>query len=261
MMDSFYFIDKTWEELKEYIEKKALILFPIGTVEEHGPHLPVSTDYTIAVEVAKRVAEKIKDEIPVLVMPGYWAGYSQKVMTRWPGTIRVRTKVVMDVIYDVCASLIEMGFKRIILIDAHGHHSGILNVVVREIADTYNVYIPITSPASLSREIFEKIRRSKPGGAIHAGEWETSLMLYLEQPVKMDRTNSIDIFKYESEFIPKDNFSGKKKVFWSTWGLMESKTGTYGDPTVAEKETGKKIMEEIINEFIKFIKEYLEKTK
>lgn len=253
---SLYFADQSWPKLESAISRNTLIILPVGTIEEHGHHLPVSTDVVIATEVAKRIGERLKDEIPLLVMPTVWSGYSTKEMTRWPGTIRVRTRVVMDMIFDICASLIEMGFKKIMLIDAHGHHRGLLRVAIREIADKYGIYIAITSPAVMSAERYSQIRRSEVGGSIHGGEWETSLMLYFGQQVDMDKATSEDIMKYHSESIPGDNFVGGKKAFWSTWGVQKSKTGIYGDPTVASAETGEAIMEAILDNYVKFIWEF-----
>ena len=253
---SFYFVDKNWPELKEAIKENSLIIFPLGTIEEHGRHLPVSTDAAIATEVAKRIALKLKKEIPLLVMPTIWSGYSTKEMSRWPGTIRVRTRVVMDMIFDICSSLIEMGFKKIVFLDCHGHHSGILNVAIRELADEYGLYLASISPAAMSAKEYSRIRKSEIGGSIHGGEWETSLMLHLHQPVDMSKATKVDIMRYHTDFIPGDNFVSGKGVFWSTWGLQKSKTGIYGDPTVATGETGKKIMGAIVKNSLKFIKEF-----
>lgn len=253
---SFYYEDKNWTELKKAVKDNALILFPIGTIEEHGMHLPVGTDAVIAKETARLVAERMHKKIPVLVMPVFWSGYSAKEMSRWTGTIRVRTRVFMDAVFDVCSSLVEMGFKKIMIIDCHGHHTALINTVVREIADKHGVYIAQTWPHAFSKEIFSKIRKSKQGGAIHGGEWETSLMLYLNQPVNMKKTTKADIMRYHSEFIAGDNFSGSNKVFWSTWGIQKSKTGIYGDPTNASRETGRKLAEEIVRNYEKFIREF-----
>ncbi|NPV54293.1 MAG: creatininase family protein [Firmicutes bacterium] len=251
-----FFAERSWPELKEAIEKNTLIILPVGTIEEHGMHLPVETDAAIAEAVARRIGEALKDEIPLLIMPTVWTGYSAKEMTRWPGTIRVRPRVLTDMLFDVCSSLIEMGFKKIVILDCHGHHSGILNVVAREIADTYGVYMAITAPAAMSAEGYGKIRRSVVGGSIHGGEWETSLMLHLGRNVNMDRATDEDIMRYHSEFLPGDNFVSGKKVFWSTWGVQQSKTGIYGDPTVASKETGEQIMRFIVDNYVKFIREF-----
>ncbi len=254
---SIYFSDQSWLQLKKAVETNTLILLPIGQVEEHGRHLPVSTDATIATAVAKALAEVLVAEgVPTLVMPTLWAGYSSKELTRWPGTIRVRPQILTDVIYDICASLVEMGFRKIILLNCHGHHTGLLRVVTRRIADDHGVYMALVSPATLSAERYNQVRKSDRGGSIHGGEWETSLMLYLGEQVDMSQATKEDIMRYQSDFVAGDNFTGSQKVFWSTWGLQRSKTGIYGDPTVATAETGKAIMEAIVKEGVAFAKEY-----
>lgn len=253
---STVFSENTWPELKEAIEKDTLILLPVGTVEEHGMHLPVETDARIAWEFAKAIATELSTELPIMTMDPIWTGYSSKEMTRWPGTIRVRTRVVMDLVYDVIASLIDMGFRKIVVLDCHGHHTGILNVVSREIADDYGVYIAVTAPATLTREVFQKVRKSGRGGSIHGGEWETALMLYLTDKVKEDLYTDEDIMRYHSQFIAGDNFFGGQKVTWSTWGIQKSKTGIYGDPGKATKETGEIIFRTGVEEYKKFIREF-----
>ncbi|MDD3840601.1 MAG: creatininase family protein [Clostridia bacterium] len=258
---SFYFAEKTWPELKEAIEKDTLIILPMGTVEEHGKHLPVETDAKIAEKFGEAIGQELKDEIPLLVMPTIWSGYSAKEMSRWPGTIRVRTRVVMDMVFDILGSVIEMGFKKIVILDCHGHHSGLLKTVSREISDKYGVYIAITSPGTFSSAEYQKIRKSAPGGSIHGGEWETSLMMYLTDLVKTDQFTDEDIMKYHSDFVAGDNFAGGQKVTWSTWGIQRSKTGIYGDPTVATKDTGEKVFKAALKEYKKFILEFYKNNK
>lgn len=259
---SIYFGDKSWPELEKAINNGSLLLLPVGTTEEHGKHLPVETDAIIADEVAARVAEKLRDEMPILIAKTIYYGYSMKEMTRWPGTVRVRTRVVMDMMFDIISSFIEMGFKKIVLIDAHGHHNGLLKTVSREIFDTYDTAIAITSPAVFSKDIFQKIRKTETGGSIHGGEWETSLLLYLKpELVNMQEAVNTDFMRYHSDFVAGDNFFGNQKVTWTTWKIQESVTGLFGDPTSAEEMTGKMCVEEILKNYIKFLTEFYTKNK
>ena len=254
---SIYFVHQSWPQLQEAIDANTLIILPVGQVEEHGRHLPVSADLAIAEAIGQRLADAlVAENVPTLLMPAIWAGYSLKDVARWPGTIRVRPTVVMDLIYDVCSSLIEMGFRKIMILTCHGHHTGLLRVATRQIADAYDVHMALISPAAFSAERFSEIRRSRRGGSIHAGEWETSLMLYLGEPVDMSQATDEDLMRYHSDFIAGDNFMGSQKVFWSTWGLQKSKTGVYGDPTVATAETGQAIMEAIVANGVAFAKEF-----
>lgn len=258
---SYYFADQSWPQLKDAIARDTLLLLPVGTVEEHGPHLPVSTDTVIATRVAQAIAEATAGDPPLLVMPTVWTGYSSKEMTRWPGTIRVQPETLIAMLGDVCASLVEMGFLKIVILDCHGHHSGILNVVARKIADSHGVYLAVTSPARMSAAAFRQIRRSEQGGAIHAGEWETSLMLHFGEPVDMARATNVDVMRYHSEFYAGDSFTGDNLVFWSTWGLQPSQTGAYGDPTVATAETGAAVMAAIVERYGRFLREFYRKSR
>jgi creatinine amidohydrolase len=254
---SYYFGEKTWPEIEAAIKKDTLLILPVGTTEEHGRHLPVETDAMIAKMFGDAIAQELKDEIPLLVMQPVWYGYSQKVMTQWPGTIRLRTRTFMDMIYDILSSVIEMGFKKVVLLDCHGHHDALLKTVMREIADDYNVYIAITSPAGFSTKRFQEIRKSERGGAIHGCEWETSLIMYYRDDlVKESEFTNVDIMRYNSEFVAGDNFTGGQKVVWSTWGIQKSKTGIYGDPTCASVETGAEVVRAAIENYKKFIQEY-----
>lgn len=255
---SVYFADQRSPQLQKAIEANTLIILPVGQVEEHGNHLPVSTDTAIVEGVAQRLAETlVAENLPTLVMPAIWSGYSTRDMVRWPGTMCIRPQVFMDLVYDVCGSLVEMGFRKIMLLSGHGHHTGTLRVVTRRIADAYDVYMALVSSASLAAERFSEIRKSGRGGSIHGGEYETSLMLYLGEPVDMDQVTDEDIMRYHSDFIAGDNFVGGQKVFWSTWGLQKSKTGIYGDPTVATAETGRQLVEAMVVNGVAFAREFM----
>jgi creatinine amidohydrolase len=262
---SFYFADKASPEIGEAVRAGATVIVPVGTVEEHGPHLPVSADTTIAEQVAAGAAEILVREagLDVLVTPAIWSGYSGAVMSRWPGTIRVRTRVVMDLVRDVVGSIIEMGFRRICIFNTHGHHAGLLRTVTRELADDYGVYVSLVHAWSLAKPEFAELRQSEPGGAIHAGEVETSLMLHYGRPVDMSKATSEDLFRYKSQFISGDGYpggAGVRKVFYSTWGLQPSKTGAYGDPTVASAATGAKLHEMMTRNLASWIVEFHDVT-
>lgn len=254
---SFLFRDQSWVHLQEYLKKRTLLILPVGTTEEHGPHLPVDTDARIAEAYGTRLAAVLSVEMPALLMDTIRYGYSMKIMRQWPGTIIVRSRVFMDMVFDICRSVLDMGFEKLAILDCHGHHSGPLNTVSRELGDACDRAITIISPASLSRDEFHAVRKSVQGGAIHAGEWETSLLLYLSpEVVDMSKTTSEDTMRYHSDFVAGDNFMGRQRVTWSTWYLQASKTGTYGDPTVASAETGKVIMNAAVANGVRFLKEY-----
>jgi creatinine amidohydrolase len=184
-------------------------------------------------------------------------GYSMQVMRRWPGTIVVGSRVFMDMVFDICHSTLGMGFGKLAILDCHGHHGGPLNTVAREVCDACGKSVAILSPATMSREEFNRVRKSPQGGAIHAGEWETSLVLHISpEVVDMSQASDVDLMRYHSEFIAGDSFLGAQRVTWSTWYLQESETGVYGDPTGAAAETGVVILDAATANGARFLREY-----
>lgn len=236
--------------------RNALVILPVGQIEEHGCHLPVGTDAVIAERVVQAAADTLDADFPTLTLPTLWAGYSGRELLNWPGTIRVRTRVFADLVLDVVTSLANMGFAKIIVVNGHGHHPGILEMVAREMADETGVYIAVVDVARLAAEAVQAHRKSAPGGCIHGGEFETSLMLHLGEPVDMTQATDEDVFTFESEFLPKDGFAGGKLAFWSTWGIQRSKTGIYGDPTLASAQFGEIVFRAMVDKLIAFAREY-----
>ncbi|MFO8079880.1 MAG: creatininase family protein [Armatimonadota bacterium] len=253
---SLLFRDQTSPMLAEQIERGALVILPVGTTEEHGPHLPVDTDARIAEACAIAIGEELARDTPVLVMDTVRYGYSMAVMKQWPGTIVVRTRRFMDYVYDICSSVLEMGFGKLALLDCHGHHSGLLSTVNRELCDAFDTAIAILSPARLSAAAFNEVRHSEQGGAIHGGEWETSLVLAISPEVVRMQSAVAEPMNYRSEFVAGDNFMGSQLVTWSTWYLQESQSGIYGDPTVATAQTGDVIMKAVVGEGTRFLQEF-----
>ena len=254
---SFLFRDQSWLSIQAYLQKRTLLILPIGTTEEHGPHLPVDTDARIAEAYGTRLAAAVEPEIPVLLMDTIRYGYSMKIMRQWPGTIIVRSRVFMDMIFDICRSVLDMGFEKLVILDCHGHHGGLLNTVSRELCDATDKPVAIISPAVLSRDEFNAVRKSPAGGGLHGCEWETSILLFVSpEVVDMSKATNQDIMRYHSDFVAGDNFTGRQRVTWSTWYLQASKTGVYGDPTVASAETGKIIMDAAAANGARFLREY-----
>ncbi len=264
---SIYFHQLTSPEIQEAADNNALILLPVGQVEEHGAHLPLETDCIIARETARAVAEEMSMEIPVLVMPTVWTAYTVRQVARWPGLITFREpEPMIQMIYDILASLVENGFHKIVIVNAHGNNPAILELACRKIGADYDVFPALTYVLGMSKTIGPRVRKSKMGGCGgHAGEEETALLLHLTPDlVHMDRATNEDIVRYQTRFFPGDIYSNIPNrvsgIHWSTWGVVSSKTGIYGDPTAAEAETGKALFDEIVKNYKDFIREYYAHT-
>jgi len=244
------FGDNNYEELQAAIEKEAMVLVPVGQVEEHGPHLAVKTDALIAERLCAAAARELAPEFPVLVTPTVWSGYSTREVLRWPGCLTLRLTTLIEMMYDISAGLVRMGFKKAALVNCHGNHPGALEVVVRRIADDFGVYLALTNPMLLARPEIMAILEKGAAGSCHAGEFETSVMLYLDpDSVRMEKASDVDILRI------KEGLSGPG-AFVSTWGVQKSLTGVFGAPRTATAAKGEALFRALVEGQKKFLRSY-----
>jgi len=246
---SFYFGEQSWPMLEKAIKKNTMIIIPIGTTEEHGRHLPVEADAIIAKMFGDGIAQAMeKENIPVLVTRPIYYGYSMNIVQNWPGTIKIRTRVFMDYIYDMIDTIIGMGFKKVVLLDCHGNHDGLLRTIMREIADKHDNFICTLSPGKLCGPTYDRLKKD-PAGDIHGGEYETSMILaYDPSLVNKEEYTNVDAIKC----------NGDLRGPVSTWGLQKTKTGLFGDPTFATAELGQACLKAGCEEAAKILVKYYE---
>jgi len=252
--DSVFYIDMRWPELKKMAADGAIVLLPIGQTEEHGPHLPVGTDVFIAQETARALGETAAREMPVLVMPAVWCGFSGHDLFRWPGVISMTPELVISVIENICVSLSKSGFKKIVTMNSHGHHDAIARVAARKVADACDACMVVTDIWKMANDVVTRLRKSGPGGCCHACEYETAILLHLQKRVNMKLAVDEPV-KSHSSFVSGDNFGSGSRVFWSTWRYQKSRSGTYGAPTFATAEQGRKMFEGTIDAYMKLLRE------
>jgi creatinine amidohydrolase len=254
MQESIHYTELRWPELKSLAEQGAIVLLPIGQTEEHGPHLPVGCDYMIAVETARAVAEKASKELPVLMLPGIWAGYSGRDLFAWPGVLSKPPELVIAEIEHLVLSLGKSGFKKVVTLNSHGHHDSIARVAARKVADQSDVVMVVTDIWRLANDAVTRLRESPLGGCCHACEYETSLLLHFGKRVDMKAAVDEPV-KPHSKLVSGDNFGPGSKVFWSTWRYQKSRTGTFGCPTLATAEKGKAMFEETVAAYVSLLRE------
>ena len=254
MQESIFYTDHRWPELKAFAEQGAIVLLPIGQTEEHGPHLPVGCDYHISTETARAVAQRASEEMPILVLPTLWCGYSGRGLFDWPGVISMPPEVMISVVENICLSLGRSGFRKVVTMNSHGHHVEIARVVARKVADESEVSVIVTDIWKMANEVVSRVRDSEPGGCCHAGEYETSLLLHFAQRVDMQAARDEPVVPH-SKLVSGDNFGPSSKVFWSTWKFQKSRTGTYGSPCAATAEKGRVIFEETVEAYMTLLRE------
>ena len=144
-------------------------------------------------------------------------------MRHWPGCPNVDIRVLMDYIGNIVESLVLEGFKKIVMLDCHGNHDCVLRTVMRTVADKHNVFTMTLAPSKLGSEVYNKLKKD-PEGDIHGGEYETSLMLHIApELVHPELYTNVDAIRIDKRLLGPV----------STWGLQNTKTGLFGDPTYA----------------------------
>jgi creatinine amidohydrolase len=242
----------TWVEMKEVAARNPVVVIPVGSVEDHGPHLPLDTDNFLISAICEEAAKRANGGI--LLMPLIAYGFETHHMD-FPGTIDIYMEHMLHFVLDVTKSVARHGFTRILLADGHGSNMPILDLVARRtIVETDALCAPFLWPSLALNEI-RGVRESGRGGMSHACELETSVYLYLDRErVQMDKARK-EMDQPASEFIWSDLLS-PGPVRMMDWWTRFSKSGVNGDPTLATVEKGRVIFEAVVENFVKFAGEF-----
>jgi creatinine amidohydrolase len=242
----------TWVELKDVAARNPVVVIPVGSVEDHGPHLPLDTDNFLISSICEEAARRAQGDI--LLMPLIPYGFETHHMD-FPGTIDIHMEHMLHFVLDVTKSVARHGFTRILLADGHGSNMPILDLVARRtIIETDALCAPFLWP-SLALNDIRQVRESGRGGMSHACELETSVYLYLDQErVHMNKAVK-EMEQPDSEYIWSDLLSPGPIRMMDIWTRF-SKTGVNGDPTLATAEKGRIIFEAVVENFVKFAREF-----
>ncbi len=178
----------TAPELRAAAARDTLVILPVASLEQHGPHLATGTDTYLGEAVAARTAEKLAAAgQPVVVLPVVWHGLAEHHM-QFGGTITLDQPVFLAVLRGIARSVFRHGFTRLMLLNAHGGNTEAIGVAVAEIGNEH----PACKVAGgtywlVAPEVFAGILQDQPG-VMHACEAETAMMMHVTQgTVRMER--------------------------------------------------------------------------
>ena len=120
----------TWPEVKSLDFDRLIVVFPTGSFEQHGPHLPFTTDTDIVTGIAEAVEQAMPDR--VLLLPTLWPGLSTHHM-HFPGTMDVPQSVYIQLITELGKSIANMGARRVFVLNGHGGNDTPLRAALREL--------------------------------------------------------------------------------------------------------------------------------
>lgn len=263
-VDSVSWAGKTYPEIQSVGQSDGSVLVvPVGSIEQHGPHMPVATDVLLADAVARGGADAAADDgVPVLVTPPVWAGSSDHHL-HWGGTITIEVVTLLSMLNQIARSALQNGFDAIFFLNGHGGNSAIVNAATKTVGTEHpDVQVIATTYYFLAEPIAEEIRDSRYGGMSHAGEFETSLVLHIAPELVRQEEYAVD---YREE--PKGGYEGAFHDFFSHGPLAvyhaagtQSGPGTTGDPTKASAEKGAALYEFLVGEVSTLIADFSAST-
>ena len=228
----------TWLQAEEAFKDKSIALLPVGAIEQHGHHLPLATDYVLAEEIAKRVAEQVN----ALVLPGipYGPVYTFR---HYAGTIGIRAETLQAIVEDVCRSVKSHGIEIIGVIIGHVTDIPPVQFAARVLRDEGMLVLYLFHPGLdlIIKNVCET-ERAHPR-VVHAAEVETSLMLALRPDLCQMKKAKVEYprFPVWYGYLPT---SAKEIV----------KTGTYGNAAAASAEKGKKMVDRIVSNIVRILR-------
>jgi len=227
----------TMADFKRAIRKTNTLIVPYGTVEEHGRHLPLSTDTLVMTEVARHVAE----QVDVFVAPPVHYGVCTST-GQHPGTIGITTETLRAITLDIVRDSYSKGLRRFILIS--GHAGGLHTGAMREAGERLIEELPGSQIGALSIYdlVWDEISEiAETRNDSHAGEMETSLILHLAGRLVKGRS------KEEYPKLPKPFLARDKVKCWPG--------GVWGNPNVASEEKGERLFNIMVEKVVELVRE------
>jgi creatinine amidohydrolase/Fe(II)-dependent formamide hydrolase-like protein len=237
----------TWPEAGKRFQQVDIALLPVGSIEQHGPHLPLDTDAFDANYLALRVAEACSNPKP-LVLPNIPYGVSYH-HDEFKGTVSISNDALAKLVYDIGMSISQNGIKKLVIINGHGGNSPALNHAAQMINRDAHIFVCVDSGETSDVDIYALVETPND---VHAGEFETSTSLAVRPHlVKMDQARR-EVPEFSSRYL---DFTSKRGVSWYAYTRKISHSGVMGDPTKASSEKGKKFWEIMISHLVALVED------
>lgn len=251
----------TWPEIRGALARRPqpVVVIPWAAVEDHGPHLPLSTDNDINEGILFEAARRSGGD--VLVLPSIPFGLDEHHMD-FPGTIAIEMETCLAFVSQVAVSVARHGFTHILIVNGHGSNHAIAELAARKcVLETgivcASMAVNLAVNPALAGDVLDKERKGGWGAVGHACEYETSMMLALApEYVQMDKaTRSIgqSKLKYFNWDHPEPSVYA-----WQDWWSRFSPEGICGDAAAATPGLGERLLEVTVERFLELVREFRE---
>jgi creatinine amidohydrolase len=230
--DNVLMNEMSWTEVEEAQKERVIALLPVGTTEAHGPHLPVTTDTIIAVELARRGVKKLKERgLHALIAPPVTFSVSE-LGAEFPGTISLPAETVVALVRDLCIELSKK-FRAVAIVNVNQEAAQMqaLKKAVEE-ANARGASACLTDFAK--KRWVDQLGEAFAAGD-HGGSFQTSLMM-VAAPDQVRERERISL-------PPMDGLAAALKTGAKTFAEAGGEDAYFGDPTDASSEAGEVFFE------------------
>jgi creatinine amidohydrolase len=246
--------EQTWPGI-DALDKNLPVIVPLGSIEQHGRHLPLCVDTTQVTAIAERAEKALGDA--VLLLPTLWLGCSDHHKD-FPGTISVRPSLYSEMIKSVARSVLRARFTRIFFLNGHGGNetpgAQALTELVGEDDAADAAYLVFASWWQVGRDALAPAKNGMTTPALtHACEYETSLMLALRPDLVKLLEAREQPPVLTSPWLQAGG-GGRVRMFRRFHRLTAS--GSTGRPTAATEAKGQAMLEAVTNDVVAFVREF-----
>lgn len=254
MEKPLFLMDMTWPEVRQAIDEQRILIFCVGSVEQHGPHLPLGVDAYLPMEIAARVAKRVGAVVAPCTNYGYKSLLRAGGGPHFVGSVGVKGTTLIALVKDIMEEFIRQGWRRILVLDWHLENVPFVFEGVDEAVRAANLgdelkVVKIDNPNGLGVATSPGMEKylfgdDFPGwGVEHASIWETSAMLAaFPELVRVEAISDgrpPEPFDYDVLPAPKDG-APESGIFWKA--------------SRSSKEKGNRILEAVTEGIVKVIK-------
>ncbi len=224
-----------------------MALLPVGSVEQHGPHLPLDTDAFDADYLCRKVAEGCGEPRPlVLPLISYGVSYHHD---DFKGTLSVSPEALSRLVYEVGLAAARNGITKLVIVNGHGGNAPALQFAAQMVNRDAHIFTCVDTGESSDAEL---AAMSDTPNDVHAGEIETSTTLAVRpELVDMKRARKF-VPRFSSDYL---DFTTNRSVGWYARTARISPTGVMGDPTKASREKGERMWAVMIRNLVELVED------
>jgi creatinine amidohydrolase len=249
------FGEHKWTEIENL--KERIVVLPLGSLEQHGHHLPLLTDTLIGTEITRRAEAELGDA--ALFLPMLWIGASDHHRA-FPGTVSVSNDVYIRMLIDILESLIASGFRRLLMVNAHGGNVMPGNMAMYDVQlrhkDKPDLWIVLSTWFVTAAKQIAAIDALEQKHVTHACELETSMILRLRpELVKLEAARGTNI-PFESAFYCPDSSRASRVDVRFTFDHITT-PGALGHPEKATTEKGEALFTAATAEIVALVRDFI----